>query len=122
MFERSKYNWATSQIEASCKFDYAATPDAIEFVESFLAQEEIFQMTNEKRKQSGLDWYKSVAAVIMYLHKNSEEELPIFQRRLYALIFAACAFKAGGIAPGSSPTDVLGDSYEEFGVDRSELL
>ena len=44
MFERSKYNWATSQIETSCKFDYAATSDAIEFVKSFLAQEEIFQM------------------------------------------------------------------------------
>ena len=50
---------------------------------------------------------------------NDEGELPADQRRLYALIFAACAAKAG--AGGSSPSAVLADSYEQFGLDRSEI-
>lgn len=120
MFDRSRYNWATTQVETSCKFDFAATDDAIEFIKSFLAQDDLFDMTNAKRKSGGVDWYHALAAVMFSLRDNDEVgELPEAQRRLYALIFAACAAKAG--AGGSSPSAALANSYEQFGLDRSEI-
>lgn len=120
MFDRSRYNWATTQVETSCKFDFAATDEAIDFIKSFLAQDSLFEMANTKRKSGGVDWYHALAAVMFSLRDNNNEgELPEDQRRLYALIFAACATKAG--VASSSPSAALADSYEQFGLDRSEI-
>ena len=120
MFDRSRYNWATTQVETSCKFDFAATDQAIDFIKTFLAQDEMFEMTNARRKGGGVDWYHALAAVMFSLRDNDNEgELTEDQRRLYALIFAACATKAG--ATSSSPSAALADSYEQFGLDRSEI-
>ena len=94
--------------------------DIIDFIKSFLAQDEIFEMTNARRKSGGADWHRSLAAVIFSLQDNNNEaELPQAQRRLYALIFASCATKAG--AGGSSPSAALADSDEQFGLDRSGI-
>jgi len=119
MFERSRYNWATTQVETSCKFDFAATDEALEFVTLFLSQDDIFEMTNSHRKSSGSDWYKSLAVVLFVLRDSATEEMPDYQRKLYALIFAACAVKSG--SAGSSPFEALASSYEQFGLSRSEL-
>jgi len=120
MFDRSRYNWATTQVETLCKFDFAATDQAIDFIKSFLAQDDLFEMTSARRKSDGVNWYHALAAVISSLRDNNNEgELPDDQRRLYALIFAACATKAG--VASSSPSAVLADSYEQFGLDRSEI-
>ena len=116
MFERSRYNWATTQVEISCQFDFAATDVAMDLIKSFLSQDEIFEMTNSFRKSSGFDWYKSLARVLFALRDNAAEEIPDYQRRLYALIFAACAVKAGA---GDSSS--LADSYEQFGLSPRDL-
>ena len=121
MFERSRYNWAITQVETSCKFDYGATEEGLEMVKIFLNSDEVFEMTNAQRKTAGQGWYKALAAVLLSCIEYAREELPPGQRRLYALIFAACAYKAGAIGLNSSPTNVLGDAYVEFGLDRMEL-
>lgn len=81
MFDRSRYNWATTQVEASCKFEFAATDEAIDSIKSFLAQDEMFEMTNARRKSGGVDWYHALAAVLFSLRdNNNEDELPGFVR------------------------------------------
>ena len=42
MFDRSRYNWAKTQIETLCKFDFAATDEAVDLIKPFLAQDELF--------------------------------------------------------------------------------
>ena len=121
MFDRSRYNWAATQVETSCKFDFAATDEEVDVIKSFLAQDALFEMTNARRKRDGLNWYHALAAVMRSLKNNGGEvELQVAQLQLYALIFAACATKAG-VTASSSFLEVLADSYEVFGLDRSEM-
>lgn len=106
-------------METSCKFDFAATNEAIGFIRSFLQQDEVFEKVNLIKKTRGLDWYHALAAFLLLLRDDEHDELHVGVRRLYALIFAGCAAKAG--EGGSSPTEALANSYEEFGLDRSEI-
>ena len=81
MFSRSKYNWAVTQIQTSCKFDYAFDEETNDFVSSFLDTSEMYELVNQARKESGekvgtsslREWLlrHQRAANLMVLNKNT---------------------------------------------------
>ena len=118
MFDRSRYNWAVTQIETSCKFDYAATEEAIDAIKGFLDSDEIYRGVNQARKQNDLDWYQAIAG-LMFVAAPEQEFAGV--RRMYALIVAGCVAAAKMVDAGQSPRDVLSEAYARCGLDPAEL-
>ncbi len=121
MYDRSRYNWAASHILRSCKVHYGASANGLEQARRFLNSDAVFKLTDAERKSSGKNWYRSLATVLLTCAGPASTNIPLGQRRLYALLFAACAFKAGAISEDCSPALVLGDVYDAFGLNRMEL-
>ena len=121
MYDRSRYNWAASHILRSCKIHYGASANGLEQARRFLNSDAVFELTDAERKSSGKNWYRSLATVLLTCAGPASTNTSAGQRRLYALIFAACAYKAGAIGEHCNPALVLGDVYNAFGLNRMEL-
>jgi len=122
MYNRSRYTWAASHILRSCKVHYGASTSGLEQARGFLNSDAVFNLVNAERKASGKNWYRSLATVLLTCAGPASINIPVGQRRLYALIFAACAYKAGAIGEHCNPALVLGDVYDAFGLNRMELV
>ena len=116
MFDRTRYNWATTKVEASCKFDFQISDEGVEKIKEFLASDEFFNAINEIRKAQGQSWAAAIGGGAMTLAKQSDEE---GFKILCACIFAGAA-KNLDDTKGISNLTIFGDSFELCGLERPE--
>ena len=50
MFERTRYNWATTKVEASLLFDLQSSDEAVEYFKAVLADDHFFEMVLKMRR------------------------------------------------------------------------
>ena len=61
MFERTRYNWATTKVEASLLFDLQFNDDAVEYFKSVLADDQFFELVLEmKRSMNYSSWTRGI--------------------------------------------------------------
>lgn len=85
MFDRSRYNWATSQIESRGKFDLALPEPTVQLIKAILADEDFYSEVNRVRKNAGGTWYEAIAAGCVNIGQNEEAEI---EKNMWATILA----------------------------------
>jgi hypothetical protein len=120
MFSRSKYNWAVTQIQTSCKFDYAFDEETNDFVSSFLDKSEMYEMVNQARKESGeKNWHKLIAGMVIEASKSCEFD---GLKQKYAHVLAGCIGAAKMFGPGDTPISILANAYEAVGLNPDQII
>lgn len=85
MFNRSRYNWATTQVETSGKFDFALPESAIQLMKAILADDDLYSEVNRVRKNTGSTWYEAIAAGCVNIGQHEEDEA---EKNMWATILA----------------------------------
>ena len=73
MFERTRYNWATTKVEACLKFDIDAPGEWVERAKFILATDEFFDEALRIKKTLGCDWFEAIS-------KNADEVFNVLRR------------------------------------------
>ena len=73
MFDRTRYNWATTKVEACLKFDIDVPDEWFERAKFVLATDEFFDEALRVKKAQGCDWFEAIS-------KNADEILNVLGR------------------------------------------
>ena len=120
MFDRSKYNWAITQVQTSCKFEFNFDQETLDFVGIFLGNSDVFCAVKEARRAMGAkDWYQPIAGVVLGAANQCEFN---GVKQKYAHVLAGCYAAAKQYSAGERPIDTLASAYEIVGLNPAELI
>lgn len=87
MFDRSRYNWATTKIEATGKFDFLLSDEQLNTMKVFLADDAFFEACKDHKSKSKASWYEVITVGALKLGEQEEWDIG---KNMWAAI-AACA-------------------------------
>lgn len=124
MFARSRYNWASSQIETVLKFDLSVTGENLDLAKRLLSVEYAFEGVYSVRDQRSCDWYDAVyfwctEQLMANKWLKEEERLPNGILRVFCVIKVACEIKKGNITDPATALEAMQSEYNLF--DLGEL-
>lgn len=102
MFAKSRFNWASSEIETILKFNFGMSDEPLEVAKRLLSAEYAFEGVYTLKKLKGCDWYDAIYFwCTEQLQDNKcasdEEKLSQGIMRVFCVIKIACEIKAGNV-------------------------
>ena len=119
MFTRPLYDCAVTQIKISCIHDYSFEQETVDFVSRCLANNGVFDIVDQARKESGeTGWFTPIASFVLEASKNCES---FVERQQFARLLAGC-FRAANLKKGQAPAEILTDAYQAVGLDQNYMV
>ena len=122
MFDRSRYNWAATQVETCLKFDFGADDAQVVSSKEVLELDSFFSDVKRAKNADKLNWYAAIGLVsgqtLADLHSADHQNVPISIS--LGLINAAAAAMVMTKAFGVPQAQVwIDEQMEQFGVVKS---
>ena len=80
MFDRSRYNWAATQVDTCLKFDFGVPAPILTAAKKVMDDDGFFKDVRKAKEASDLNWYSAMAMVggqtLADLHNNDHDNVP----------------------------------------------
>jgi hypothetical protein len=119
MFDRSRYNWAATQVDTCLKFDFDVPLPILTAAKKVMDDDDFFSDVKKAKEDSDLNWYSAMAMAggqtLANLHNNDHDNVPVSLS--IALINASAAAmvmtKGFGVPQAQAWIE---EQYQTFGV------
>lgn len=108
MFERTRYNWATTKVEACLNFDIKVPEAWVAEASRLLASNEFFQETLEFKKERKCDWFPAISGAADQVFNAFRDAQHSISGELY---FAVVSVGAGAAVMAKMITEEQGREF-----------
>lgn len=120
MFSRSKYDWVTTQIATTMKFDLGCNEETIALADNLLSTDSVYKDIKRLKKtiETPEGWYSAIYAFMLNSLENDrgQDDLPAGIKRLAVTIMAAIGVKKGTLPNPDLALAYIEDSYRDYGL------
>lgn len=128
MFDTSKYNWATSQIETVIAFDLGGTDFMIDWCRQFFGQDYVRELIISCKKETGCTFYDAISTCLRgCLNQPYDDNNPMdmaaskSSKRCYLTALAAVKIKKKSFGAPSQAYDFIRKGYQEYDLGELQL-